>query len=110
LCLSLAGCASGPPTIELDAAAFTKAYVAERDAFRDRTAPARRKCLVTTGVASDTLKAKCDALREAEAIWAARDAAVLQAILTRSTIDAETLAAVGRVAERVLTLAADILL
>lgn len=106
----LAGCASGPPTITLDAKAFVTGYMKERDAFVRATAPAFKKCQVLAPVAPETTKAKCAALAAQQQAWAERDSAILQAILTRSTLDAATLAAVWAVAERVLTVAADVLL
>jgi hypothetical protein len=110
LALLLSACASGPPTITLDAGAFVRSYMLERDQFRDRTAPARRRCATLAVIGSDTTKAKCAQLAAEEAAWAARDAAILHALLTRRTIDAETLAAVWAVAERLLVVAADIAL
>lgn len=111
LLLLLTGCASsGPPTIELDARAFVAGYMRERDSFIRRTAPAHRKCETLGALAADSLKAKCTALAREESIWLERDAAILNALLTRSTIDAATLAAVWSVAERALTIAADIAL
>lgn len=108
--LLLTGCASGPPTIELDARAFVAGYLRERDHFVRRTAPAFRKCETLTLLASEPLKVKCDRLREETKVWTDRDAAILDALLTRSPINAETLAAVWAVAERVLVLAADVAL
>jgi len=108
--LLLAGCASGPPTIKLDAKAFVQSYMKERDAFVRATGPAHRKCEATKAVAAEALKLKCEKLMEREAEWQARDAAILEAILTRSAIDATTWAAVWTVAERVLVIAADIAL
>jgi hypothetical protein len=124
--LLLAGCASGPPVVRLDAAGYVRSYVAERDAFRDRTAPARRRCEAVVAVRTapftgvpvptpppanlDALQRKCEALRDELARWAERDTAVLQAILTRETINAETLNAVWPIVEKILVLAVDVLL
>lgn len=111
--LLLAGCAGGAdqaPTIELDARAFVAGYMLERDAFVRKTAPAHRKCEVLATTASELTKLKCARLADEEKLWRQRDAVILDALLTRSPIDAATLAAVWAVAERVLTLAADVLL
>jgi hypothetical protein len=126
LALLLVGCASGPPTVTLDAAAFVGSYMRDRDDFRDRTAAARIRCaryataipkaLTAVPVPSpppanlDALKAKCATLEADLTLWAARDAAILDALLTRETINAETLKALWPIVEKVLTIAADILL
>lgn len=110
LTLLLAGCASGPPTVTLDATAFVSAYMRERDSFRDRTAPARRKCATLATIGSEAVKAKCAQLTEEQKVWNARDAAILHALLTRSTLNADTMAAVWPIMERLLVLAADIAL
>lgn len=122
----LTGCASGPPTIELDAAAFVGAYLRDRDDFRDRTAAARARCaryasgtvtlvadvpVVTPPPANlDRLRAKCVTLEAELTRWAERDAAVLKALLERETISAETINALWPIAEKILTLAMDVLL
>jgi len=124
--LLLAGCATGPPTVKLDAAAFVGAYMRDRDDFRDRMAPARARCaklatavpraLTAVPVPSppppglDALHAKCAQLEAELALWAGRDAAVLNALLTRETISAETINAVWPIAEKILKLAIDVLL
>lgn len=110
LALLLAGCASGPPTIELDAKAFVVSYMKERDAFIRQTAPAFRKCEALKPIASDATKAKCGTLALQQQTWEARDIVILDALLTRKTLDAQTLATVWAVAKEVLTTAADILL
>lgn len=104
LLLLLAGCASTPdgkPTITLDAEVFVASYIAERDEFRDRTFLARLVC--AQGKAADP--SQCEALAAKQAVWAARDALVLKALLSRSPLDAETLKAAAAAGRDLLSLA-----
>src|SRR5262245_9105535 len=84
--LTLAACASGPPTVTFEARGFVKEYVRQRDRVRDETKPARDKCARLAPTASDRLREKCDTLKADADAWAGYDAAVLEALMTRQTI------------------------
>jgi uncharacterized lipoprotein YmbA len=103
--LLLAGCASGPPTLQFETEGFLVQYVAQRDAFRDQTYPARMKCQRVVPFATEEFKARCAELAAKQAVWAGMDRAVLQAVLTQSTVTTEQIQAAMAAGKELLGLA-----
>lgn len=105
LILLLAGCASGPPTLRFETEGFLVQYVGQRDDFRDATYPARVKCKRIESIASEAAKARCAELVTRMTVWQSMDRAVLQAILTQSTITTEQIQAAMAAGKELLGLA-----
>lgn len=108
----LAGCTSAPkvPTVTFEAEGFLRRYMAQRDQFVRRTAPAHAKCETVTPASPIDVRNKCEKLADEEKNWADQDAVVMTAILAGQVIKSVDLEKAAELLLKVAATAADIAL